>query len=109
MNSQPLAPLYTRFICTNPASFHYWQCIHSHRPYKQKDCPTGNMSSNCHSTSRLSRWSKRVPNLQQDKLVLVKDNNVTPLQWNLAHIRELHPGAAGLVRKATICTSKGTS
>jgi Pao retrotransposon peptidase/Family of unknown function (DUF5641)/Protein of unknown function (DUF1759)/Putative peptidase (DUF1758)/Integrase zinc binding domain len=42
-----------------------------------------------------------------DMLVLLKDDNVPPTQWNLGRIVELHPGVDGLVRVVTVKTKTG--
>jgi len=53
------------------------------------------------------RWLKATPNLQPGDLVLMKEDNTTPLQWPTAVIQEIHPGKDGIVRVVTIKTPKG--
>ncbi|XP_037911976.1 uncharacterized protein LOC119652107 [Hermetia illucens] len=48
------------------------------------------------------KWMKTKPNMEPGQLVLVKSENYPPLMWPLARIIEVHPGADGLVRVATI-------
>ncbi|XP_062557415.1 uncharacterized protein LOC134222287 [Armigeres subalbatus] len=41
-------------------------------------------------------------------VVILREDNIPPLQWPLARIVEVHPGADGVVRVVTVYTSKGT-
>ncbi|KXJ72690.1 hypothetical protein RP20_CCG017411 [Aedes albopictus] len=67
------------------------------------------------------RWSREyLTGLQQStknlqpspirigSIVVLREDNMPPLQWPLARIIEVHPGADGTVRVVTIRTSKGT-
>lgn len=56
-----------------------------------------------------NKWQKREPNIIKDRLVLVKEDNVPPLSWALARFKDVITGPDGLVRTATIVTSKGTT
>jgi hypothetical protein len=53
------------------------------------------------------RWQKSTPNLQPGDVVLLKDDNTTPLQWPTAVITEVHPGSDGKIRVVAIKTSRG--
>jgi hypothetical protein len=53
------------------------------------------------------RWQRRLPNLQPGDLVLLREDNTTPLQWPTAVIIKTHPGKDGVVRVATLKTPKG--
>jgi len=53
------------------------------------------------------RWLKASPNLQPGALVLLKEDNTTPLHWPTAVITNIHPGKDGIVRVVTIRTPKG--
>ena len=53
------------------------------------------------------RWQRTVPNLQPGDLVLLREDNTTPLQWPTAVITNVHPGRDGIVRVVTLRTPKG--
>jgi len=57
---------------------------------------------------QLQRWQTTTPNLQPGDLVLVKDDNTTPLQWPTAVITDTHPGKDNSVRVVNLQTPKGT-
>jgi len=48
------------------------------------------------------RWQTTTPNLQPGDLVLVKDDNKTPLQWPTAVITDTHPGKDNSVRVVSL-------
>jgi hypothetical protein len=37
------------------------------------------------------RWHQTSPNIQPDNLVLLREDNTTPLQWPTAIIQDVHP------------------
>lgn len=49
-----------------------------------------------------SKWRTTEENLEKDQLVLVKNDNAQPAQWELARIVELHPDSTGVVRTVTL-------
>lgn len=53
------------------------------------------------------KWTSAIPNLQVDTLVLVREDNVSPLNWVLARVVEIHMGKDNLVRSATVKTKTG--
>ncbi|XP_070075741.1 uncharacterized protein [Drosophila takahashii] len=54
------------------------------------------------------KWRQEEENLQVNDLVIIKDDRTGPTAWKLGRILELHPGADGMVRVATIYTNSGT-
>ena len=54
------------------------------------------------------QWQRTVPNLQPGDLILLREDNTTPLQWPTAVITDVHPGRDGIVRVVTLRTPKGT-
>jgi len=70
----------------------FWQCWSSN--YLQ-------------SLQQRQRWQRTSPNLQPGDLVLLRENNTTPLHWPRAVIKETHPGKDGVVRVVTLRTPKG--
>ena len=55
-----------------------------------------------------STMAEGICNLEPGKLVLLREDNTTPLQWPTAIITETHPGKDGVVSVVTLKTSKGT-
>jgi len=53
------------------------------------------------------RWQRTSPNLQPGDLVLLKEDNTTPLHWPTAVIKETHPRKDGIVHVVTLRTPKG--
>ncbi|XP_065088590.1 uncharacterized protein LOC135710068 [Ochlerotatus camptorhynchus] len=49
-----------------------------------------------------TKWRVTETNVKEDQLVLVKNENAPPAQWELARIVKLHPDAAGIVRTVTL-------
>ncbi|XP_062540956.1 uncharacterized protein LOC134208994 [Armigeres subalbatus] len=60
------------------------------------------------SLQQCYRWSTATRNLVVGSIVVVKEDNLPPLTWPLARVIDVHPGADGLVRVATVRTAKGT-
>ncbi|XP_063384617.1 uncharacterized protein LOC134670736 isoform X1 [Cydia fagiglandana] len=54
------------------------------------------------------KWRKDCKNIEVDTLVIVKDDNVTPLRWPMARVVEVYPGVDGKVRALSIRTIKGS-
>jgi hypothetical protein len=54
------------------------------------------------------RWQRTFPNLQLGNVVLLREDNTTPLHWPVAVINNIHPGPDGIVRVTTLRTNKGT-
>ncbi|XP_070137887.1 uncharacterized protein [Drosophila bipectinata] len=54
------------------------------------------------------KWRQEEENLQVNDLVIIKDDRTGPTDWKLGRVIELHPGADGMVRVATIYTGSGT-
>ena len=52
-----------------------------------------------------SKWRGSKQNLQIDSDVLLKDEQLPPAQWVLGRVLEVHYGADGLVRVATVSIS----
>lgn len=53
------------------------------------------------------KWLSSHPNIQPGDVVLIKEDNLPPLVWKTAIVSKVHPGADGLVRVASVRTSKG--
>ena len=57
---------------------------------------------------RLHRWQHPKRSLQVGDVVLLKDPELFLCSWLLAVVEQVHPGPDGLVRVATLRTSKGS-
>lgn len=53
------------------------------------------------------KWLRQSTNFEVNDMVLIIDERMPPLQWLLARVIELHPGADGLVRVVTLRTKNG--
>jgi hypothetical protein len=60
------------------------------------------------SLQQRQRWLSTFPNLQPGDLVLLKEDNTSPLHWPTAIITETHPGKDTSVRVLTLRTPKRT-
>ncbi|XP_031328450.1 uncharacterized protein LOC116159581 [Photinus pyralis] len=60
-----------------------------------------------HTLQQRSKWYNKTTNIRENALVLIKDEQKTPLFWPLGRIIEVHPGTDGVVRVATVKTSHG--
>ncbi|XP_020296284.1 uncharacterized protein LOC109861165 [Pseudomyrmex gracilis] len=61
-----------------------------------------------HSLQERHKWkNNKGPQLTPGQVVLVKQQNLAPLQWTLGRIQEVHPGPDGVARSATVKTAKG--
>jgi hypothetical protein len=53
------------------------------------------------------KWLQQRSNIQQDDLVIIKDERMGPQKWKLARVLILHPGPDGIARVATLKTADG--
>ncbi|XP_029177719.1 uncharacterized protein LOC114945619 [Nylanderia fulva] len=61
------------------------------------------------SLQERSKWKQNSGiQLRVNQLVLVKQQNLPPLQWAIGRVLEIHPGSDNVKRTATIKTTKGT-
>ncbi|KMQ88303.1 gag-pol polyprotein precursor [Lasius niger] len=61
-----------------------------------------------HQLQVSNKWFKTQPILKLGTLVLVKDERLPPSKWALARVIDVHPGADGLIRVATVRTQTST-
>ena len=57
---------------------------------------------------RLSKWHKRLRNLQKGDIVVLQEDGMIPTKWQLARVVEIHPGRDDIERVATVKTEQGT-
>lgn len=60
-----------------------------------------------HTLQQRSKWHTTKFSVAIGTMVLIKNELSPPLNWPLGRITELHPGADGIVRVATVRTTKG--
>ncbi|XP_018358515.1 PREDICTED: uncharacterized protein LOC108758199 [Trachymyrmex cornetzi] len=53
------------------------------------------------------RWSKNVKAFEEEMMVIIKDDNLSPFKWKLGRIVSVHPGKDGVARVATVRTTTG--
>ncbi|GJQ66111.1 hypothetical protein Trydic_g4178 [Trypoxylus dichotomus] len=53
-----------------------------------------------------TKWTRRNDNITIGSLVLVKDDNAPPLQWQLGRVIDVHPGSDSVVRVVSVRTNK---
>lgn len=60
-----------------------------------------------HTLQQKGKWSHRTEDLKIGDLVLVQDNNSSPLSWPLARIVSVYPGSDNVVRVVKVHTKNG--
>lgn len=60
-----------------------------------------------HHLQQLGKWQRLKDNIQPGALVLVRNELSPPTKWPLGRVREVHPGADGLVRVVSVDTASG--
>lgn len=61
-----------------------------------------------HTLQQRNKWLRKGDvDISVGMLVLIKDEQTSPLKWRLARIIELHPGSDGVPRVATVHTTHG--
>ncbi|XP_062542019.1 uncharacterized protein LOC134210011 [Armigeres subalbatus] len=60
----------------------------------------------CQLQGRAKRWSPPVQ-FEVGQLVVIHDKNQPPMRWRMGRIKQVHPGADGVVRVVTLKTSSG--
>jgi len=54
------------------------------------------------------RWAgAKVPKLEMDTVVLLREDNIPPLRWRLGRVTKIDTGGDGEVRVAEVRTSTG--
>jgi hypothetical protein len=53
------------------------------------------------------KWKDIQPNMMIGTVVLIKEENVSPLRWQRGVVTEVHPGGDNLIRVVTVKTVKG--
>ncbi|XP_076377138.1 uncharacterized protein LOC143259350 [Megalopta genalis] len=53
------------------------------------------------------RWSQGSHDIREGTIVVLKDDNLPPLQWHLGRIEKIHPGEDNVIRAVSVRTSTG--
>lgn len=53
------------------------------------------------------KWTKGSHEIKEGTIVVLKDDNLPPLQWMLGRVTEIHPGKDDITRTVTVRTSTG--
>ncbi|GJQ79320.1 hypothetical protein Trydic_g16187 [Trypoxylus dichotomus] len=56
-----------------------------------------------------TKWTRRNDNITIGSLVLLKDDNAPPLQWQWGRVIDVHPGSDSVVRVMSVRTNKGVT
>ncbi|XP_049871395.1 uncharacterized protein LOC126378075 isoform X2 [Pectinophora gossypiella] len=110
-------------ISANPVNFeqvnrglHCFVCKGKHRIY---DCPAflsmsieeriqkASSLKLCLNCLRSGHIAGACRDLRPGDLVLIKEDNTSPLQWRLGRVQQLFPGADGIPRVADVATARG--
>ncbi|XP_065088428.1 uncharacterized protein LOC135709910 [Ochlerotatus camptorhynchus] len=54
-----------------------------------------------------TKWCNPPIQLQQNQLVVLRDENTAPMHWQTARIDQVHPGSDGVIRVVTVQTPTG--
>ena len=60
------------------------------------------------SLNRLTKWQFPSRNIGVGDVVVLREDGLIPLKWQLAQVMEVHIGRDGIVRVATVKTPNGT-
>ncbi|XP_061707816.1 uncharacterized protein LOC133518203 [Cydia pomonella] len=60
-----------------------------------------------HTLQQRMKWHDRHPNVQVGTLVLVVNEQTSPMKWPLGRIIDTHPGSDGICRVVTVRTATG--
>nr|XP_031836775.1 uncharacterized protein LOC116428802 [Nomia melanderi] len=129
LNSRPLTPLSSDpndYIALTPAHFLIGDSLQTLPEYEWTDVHTNRLSLWQH-TQRVkqhfwSRWHREhihelhtrckwhignSAGIEEGTLVLIREDNLPPLQWKLGRILEVHPGDDKIIRVVTVKTPLG--
>jgi len=100
---EPLTQLpvtdYTNVNCNRLSRWQTYQQLQQFWQRWSADYPQG--------LEQCQRWQSTVPNLQPGDLVLLREDNTTPLHWPTAVITDVHPGKDGIIRVVTLRIPRG--
>ncbi|XP_070527748.1 uncharacterized protein [Cardiocondyla obscurior] len=129
LNSRPLVPLsadQNDYSCITPGHFLIGAALCSYPVADLTHIPEGRLiqwqrveqirqhfwarwsSEYLHTLVQRTKWhDNKGEEIRIGQLVLIQQPKLAPLQWLLGRIKEVHPGADGIVRAATVATKGG--
>ncbi|XP_071878302.1 uncharacterized protein [Bombus fervidus] len=129
LNSRPLTPISTDpndLLVLTPGHFLIGDALTGLRERDFTDTPTNHLSSWQHiqkikqhfwqrwhreylnELNIRNKWSKGSHGIREGSIVLLREDNVPPMQWPLGRIIKVQPGADGIIRTATVRTATST-
>ncbi|XP_015121007.1 uncharacterized protein LOC107043858 [Diachasma alloeum] len=116
LNSRPLTPLSTDPndpIALTPGHFLIGDSLTNLRGPDFRDTPTNRLFSWQHlqklKQDFWARWHReREHHIKEGTVVIMKEDNLPPMQWALGKVIKTHAGADGIIRAVTVKTAKGT-
>ncbi|XP_076398090.1 uncharacterized protein LOC143266577 [Megachile rotundata] len=57
--------------------------------------------------TRRTKWTKGAHSIKEGTVVLLREDNIPPMQWALGRVTKVHPGSDGIVRAVTVKTATG--
>lgn len=91
ISSQPTNRL-TRWQLLQRMHQHFWQRWHTEY---------------LHTLQQRAKWNSSADSLSVGQLVVVKNDQRSPKDWELARVVQVHPGADGVIRVATLRGANG--
>ncbi|XP_076223949.1 uncharacterized protein LOC143174539 [Nomia melanderi] len=61
-----------------------------------------------HHLNVRQKWTRGSHEIKTGSLVVLKNDHLPPLQWDLGRIEAVHPGSDGVIRAVTVRTANGT-
>ncbi|XP_017797032.1 PREDICTED: uncharacterized protein LOC108570076 [Habropoda laboriosa] len=126
LNSRPLTPISSDpndLLVLTPGHFLIGDSLTSLRERDFRDVPANRLSSwqqiqkvKQHFWARWhreylnelvtrSKWSSGSHTITEGTIVLLREDNIPPMQWALGRVTQVHPGSDGIVRTVTIKTA----
>jgi hypothetical protein len=60
-----------------------------------------------HQLQQRTKWTSTIDHPQENTLVVLREDNVPPLQWPLGRIHAVHPGPDGVIRVVSVKSARG--
>ncbi|XP_046145012.1 uncharacterized protein LOC123988552 [Osmia bicornis bicornis] len=126
LNSRPLTPISTDandLLALTPGHFLIGDSLTSLRERDFTDTPANRLSSWQHvqqmrqhfwnrwhreylnELTQRNKWSQGSHSIKEGTLVLLREDNIPPMQWALGRVLKVHPGSDGIVRAVTVKTA----
>jgi len=80
-----------------------WQLISQARQHFWKRWSTEYL----HSLQQRNKWNTRQPSITVGDIVIIKEDNLPPLEWRMGRVIEVFPGRDEVVRVARVKTAQG--